>query len=165
MILRTFDFLPINGNFVNVHLEHLTNVEQFYVEHPEKKSVQRYGGGVSQVFGVSHRFREGATCTSAVRSLVRGALSKPMAHSASLSLYRVVRIELRTKFYNGFSSRRCHFRIVMVFACALMIFPKKRSQKLPKPQIIAPKIARIIQTIVRREDCRNIFSQRTDWRA
>ena len=49
--------------------------------------VQRYGRRVSQLFGVSHRFREGTTCTCAVQSVVRGALSKPVAHSASLTWY------------------------------------------------------------------------------
>ena len=36
--------------------------------------------------GVSHRFREGATCTCSAESLIKGVLSKPVAHSASLTL-------------------------------------------------------------------------------
>ena len=35
---------------------------------------------------MSHRFREGATCMCAAQGLNRGALSKPVAHSASLAL-------------------------------------------------------------------------------
>ena len=43
--------------------------------------VQGYGRGVS------HWFREGATCMCAGRSVNRGALSKPAAHSASLAFF------------------------------------------------------------------------------
>ena len=35
--------------------------------------------------GVSHSFREGATCMCAAQSLIRDAFSKPVAHSASLA--------------------------------------------------------------------------------
>ena len=41
--------------------------------------------------GVSHRFREGATCMSAAQSLIRGALFKPVAPSASRALYDILK--------------------------------------------------------------------------
>ena len=46
--------------------------------------------------GVSHWSREGATCMCAAQSLKRGALSQPVAHSASPTLYNRFHIPSHT---------------------------------------------------------------------
>ena len=62
--------------------------------------MQVWRRGVSQVFGVSHRFREGATWTYAAESLVRGVLSKPVAHRKPGSL-RVPNLVVKMKSVNN----------------------------------------------------------------
>ena len=51
--------------------------------------MQGLGRGVSQAFGMGHRFGEAASNQTLNCTHTSGALCKPMAHSASLTLYTI----------------------------------------------------------------------------